>query len=72
MYAFGKVMRRLIAEHNTSQAEISRVTGIQKQNISLMCNGKTRYPSIHACKKIADFFGLTLDEFWALLEEEGE
>lgn len=53
MYAFGKMMRRLIDEHDTSQAEISRATGINKQNISLMCNGKTQYPSIQNCKKIA-------------------
>jgi transcriptional regulator with XRE-family HTH domain len=70
MYAFGKMMRRLIDEHDTSQAEISRATGINKQNISLMCNGKTQYPSIQNCKKIADFFGLTLDELYALLEAE--
>ena len=31
MYAFGKMMRRLIAEHGTSQIEISRATGIGKQ-----------------------------------------
>ena len=70
MYAFGKVMRRLIEEHDTSQAEVSRATGIQKQNISLICNGKTKYPSIQVCKKIADYFDLTLDELWALVEEE--
>jgi len=68
MYAFGKVMRELMAEHNTSQAEISRATGIQKQNISLMCNGKTQYPSIQNCKLIATFFGLTLDELWERIE----
>ena len=73
MYAFGKVMRRLIAEHGTSQADISRATGINKQNISLICNGKTRYPSIQVCKKLAAYFGITLDELWELIElEEGE
>lgn len=70
MYASGKVLRKLIAEHDTSQAAIARATGIQKQNISLICNGKTQYPSIHTCKRIAGFFGLTLDEFWALIDEE--
>jgi len=70
MYAFGKVMRRLIAEHDTSQAEVSRATGIKKQNLSVICKGETRYPSIHVCKRLADYFGLTLDELWALVEEE--
>jgi len=71
MYAFGRVMRELMAEHNNvSQAEVSRATGIQKQNISLMCNGKTQYPSIQNCKLIADYFGLTLDELWDRIEAE--
>lgn len=70
MYAFGKVMRRLIAEYDTSQADICRVTGIKKQNLSVICKGETRYPSIHVCKRLADYFGMTLDELWALVEEE--
>lgn len=72
MFAFGRMMRRLIDEHNTSQIEISRATGISKQNVSLMCNGKTQYPSIQNCKLVADYFGLTLDELWELLEAEEE
>ena len=70
MYAFGKVMRRLIAEHDTSQAEISKATKINKQNVSLICNGKTQYPTIQTCKLIADYFGITLDEMWDLLAAE--
>lgn len=70
MYAFGKMMRKLIDEHGTTQGEISRATGINKQNVSLMCNGKTQYPSLYNCKKIADYFGMTLDELWERLEAE--
>lgn len=70
MYAFGRMMRRLIEEHDTNQAKISRATGINKQNISLICNGRTQYPSIQNCKLIADYFGMTLDELYARLEEE--
>jgi transcriptional regulator with XRE-family HTH domain len=70
MYAFGKVIRRLITEYDTSQADICRVTGIKKQNLSVICKGETRYPSIHVCKRLADYFGMTLDELWALVEEE--
>ena len=70
MFASGKVLRRLIGEYDTSQADVARATGIKKQNISLICNGKTQYPSIHTCKRIAEYFGLTLDDFWALIEAE--
>lgn len=70
MYAFGKVMRRLIDKHETSQSAICRETGLSKQSVSWICKGKTQYPSIHVCKKLATYFGLTLDELWALLEAE--
>lgn len=72
MYAVGRVVRRLIEEHKTSQAEISRATGIKKQNLSVICKGETQYPSIHTCRLLSDYFGLTLDEFWTLIEQEGE
>lgn len=72
MYPFGRMMRRLIAEHGVTQADICRATGIKKQNLSVICKGDTQYPSIQNCKLIADYFGLTLDELWALLEKEGE
>ena len=70
MYAFGKMMRKLIKEHDTSQAEICRATGIKKQNMSVICKGETQYPSLYHCKLIADYFGLTLDELWELMEAE--
>lgn len=70
MYAFGKMMRRLIDERKTSQAEICRATGIKKQNMSVICKGETQYPSIHTCKQIANYFGLSLDELWELMEAE--
>lgn len=73
MYAFGKVMRRLIMEYDTSQADICRETGLSKQSLSWICKGKTQYPSIHVCKKLATYFGITLDELWEMVEqEEGE
>ena len=70
MYAFGKVMRRLIAERGITQADICRETGLSKQSVSWLCKGKTQYPSIHVCKLLGNYFGLTLDELWVLVEAE--
>lgn len=70
MYAFGKMMRRLIAERGTTQADICRATGIKKANMSLICKGETQYPSIQTCKLIAEYFGLTLDELYDLMKAE--
>lgn len=67
MYAFGKMMRKLIAEHGTTQAEISRATGINKQNISLMCNGKTQYPSSPVCKSVTRVHKVTTMRLRAVL-----
>ena len=72
MYAIGRVMRKLISEHKTTQADICRATGIKKQNLSVICKGGTQWPSIQNCKLIADYFGMTLDEFWEMLEKEEE
>lgn len=71
MYPFGKMMRRLMKEHGVKQSDIIRATGITKQNMSLICAGKTQYPSIKTCKLIAGYFDLTLDELWTLMEQEG-
>ena len=70
MYAFGKMMRKLIREYGTSQADICRATGIKKQNMSVICKGETQYPSLHVCKQIADYFGMTLDELYERMEAE--
>lgn len=70
MYAFGRMMRKLIDERGVSQANIVQATGLTKQNVSVICKGKTQYPSIRACKLIADYFDMTLDELWELLEKE--
>ena len=72
MHAFGKVMRKLIEEHDTNQASICQSTGLKKGNMSVLCAGGTQYPSIHTCKLIADYFNLTLDELWALVAAEEE
>ena len=70
MYPFGKMMRKLIVEYDTTQADICRATGIRKQNMSLICKGETQYPSIQVCKLIANYFGLTLDELYDRMKAE--
>lgn len=72
MYAFGKLMRTLLDEHDVSQAEVCRATGIHKATMSVLCKGETQYPGLHTCKLIADYFGMTLDELWERLEKEEE
>lgn len=44
-----------------SQLELSKKTGISHQNINRWESGKT-IPNIDFCVKLADFFGISLDE----------
>lgn len=67
---FGKTMRRLMAERGIQQSDIVRATGIKKSTLSRILKGETRSPSIHTCKKFADYFGMNLVQFWAELEKD--
>lgn len=44
-----------------SQLELSKKTGISHQNINRWESGKA-LPSIDFCVKLADFFGISIDE----------
>lgn len=44
-----------------SQLELAKRTGISHQNINRWENGKA-LPNIDFCVKLADFFGITLDD----------
>ncbi len=44
-----------------SQSQVARETGISQQNISYWENGK-KEPSITFCIKLANFYGVSLDE----------
>ena len=44
-----------------SQLELSKRTGLSHQNINRWESGKT-LPNIDFCVKLADFFGVSLDE----------
>ena len=44
-----------------SQRDLAKLTGINQQNISRWENNQA-IPSIENCEKLADFYGITLDE----------
>lgn len=69
-YPFGKTMRRLMSEHGVQQSDIVHATGIEKSTLSRILKGETRSPSIHTCKKFADYFGMNLVQFWDELEKD--
>lgn len=59
---FAESLYKTRKEHNLTQTKLSRLTGIKQQNISRWEAGKN-LPNIEECVHLADFFGLSLDEF---------
>lgn len=47
--------------HNLSQEKLAKIIGITQAQISYYENG-TNEPSISICEKLADFYGITIDE----------
>lgn len=58
---FSKSMKETRENNNLNQVELAKLTGIKQQNISRWENG-TAVPSIINCIKLADFYGITVDE----------
>lgn len=58
---YGDALRYAREEKGLSQSQLAEKTGISHQNISRWESGKI-LPSIDFCVKLADFYGITLDE----------
>lgn len=58
---YGAALKYAREEKGLSQSQLAEKTGISHQNISRWESGKI-IPSIDFCVKLADFYGITLDE----------
>lgn len=58
---YGKSFKELRQEKGLSQRELAMATGISQQAISCWEQNK-RTPNMDDCIKLADFYGITLDE----------
>ncbi len=54
-------LKSLRLSRGVSQQELAKDTGISQQNISRWELGR-HIPNIEECIKLADYFGITLDE----------
>lgn len=61
MRDYGKELKAHREKLNLSQCELAKRTGIKQQNISRWEKNQN-YPSIDLCEKLADFYGITIDE----------
>ncbi|MDE7454885.1 MAG: helix-turn-helix domain-containing protein [Clostridia bacterium] len=58
---YGEALRYAREEKGLSQLELAEKTGISHQNINRWESGKV-LPNIDFCVKLANFYGITLDE----------
>lgn len=61
MKKYGDYLKYHREQNGISQRKLEKQTGIKQQNISRWENNEA-IPSIENCEKLADFYGITLDE----------
>lgn len=57
---FGRVLKCLMRQTGTTQAELAEHIGVTRQSVSSYLTGKTS-PSMQGMGDIADFFGVSVD-----------
>lgn len=55
-------LRRLMYEHNMTQADVIRGAGVTRPTLCNWRSGKHQ-PTVKTLKKIADFFGVSVSTF---------
>lgn len=58
---YGKYLEKIRIEHNISQTELATKIGTSHQNINRWERNLV-LPNIHFCVKLADFYGISVDE----------
>ena len=58
------------SEHGIRQEDFAKAMGVSRQTISSLENGRYN-PSIFLAHKIAQFFGMTIEEVFIYEEEKG-
>jgi transcriptional regulator with XRE-family HTH domain len=70
---FGLNLRRLreASTPKVTQGEIGAAAGLEQSSISQLERGEIQYPSADAAMKMAQFFRVPIEEFWAPVDEPG-
>ena len=59
-----RTLRRLMFDHDITQEELSKRTGILKSTIGCFLNGKTATPNYFSVKKLAQYFDVDIDSLF--------
>ncbi|MDE6356243.1 MAG: helix-turn-helix transcriptional regulator [Clostridia bacterium] len=58
---YGEEIKKIRIEHGYTQSEVAQATGIPQNTISWI-EGNKGIANISQCVRLADFYGITLDE----------
>ena len=61
MKNYGKILKEIRLERGKTLVDIEKATGISNTNLSRWENNNV-IPSIWFCEKLADYYGISLDE----------
>ena len=61
MKNYGMILKEHRIQRGKTLIEIEKATGISNQNLSRWEHGDV-IPSIYFCEKLADYYGISLDE----------
>lgn len=61
MKNYGELLKEIRIERGKTLKDIEKATGISNSNLSRWENNKV-VPSIFFCEKLADYYGISLDE----------
>jgi predicted transcriptional regulator len=67
---YREVLQQLIDEKNVNPAEIERRCGVKRRTIYEVLSGRSKSPSFHNAKKIADALGVPLQYFADMVDED--
>lgn len=69
MKNFGEKLKRCLELYNVTQTQLANATGITKCSISRYIKG-TKSPNLEKAMKIAKFFGLKIEYFYDVEQEQ--
>ncbi|MFS1663029.1 helix-turn-helix domain-containing protein [Streptococcus sp. zg-JUN1979] len=56
-------MRVLLAKKRQKVSDVARGTGLSKSTLTALYYERTKRPDIETLQKVADYLGVTIDEF---------
>ena len=68
--AYGEVLDYFIQRSGLSRADVARKANIGRSQITDLCSGRTKEPTLLKAKAIANALGVTLQEMIDMMEQE--